>query len=100
MQLVALHFCLFVYRVNNAEVVLGAHNIRNDEATQQTIPSNEFIIHSGWNPSTLVNDIALIKLSVPAQLNRKYMYRVNYKIQQKRKKIHWKITTNSTVHRK
>ncbi|KAI7815317.1 Serine protease [Rhyzopertha dominica] len=62
--------------VNNAEVVLGAHNIRNDEATQQTIPSNEFIIHSGWNPSTLVNDIALIKLSVPAQLNQ-YVQTIN-----------------------
>jgi hypothetical protein len=41
---------------------LGAHNILQNEVTQVRITTTEKIVHTGWNPSTLVNDIALLKL--------------------------------------
>merc|ERR1712170_283209 len=43
------------------EVVAGAHNIRENEATQQRIPSFDFFTHPSWNSFTLSNDLALIQ---------------------------------------
>jgi len=44
------------------EVVMGAHNIRNQESTQVSMISRSFFTHESWNSFTLKNDIALIKL--------------------------------------
>ncbi|KAM6420952.1 trypsin-like [Pluvialis apricaria] len=52
------------------QVQLGKHNLELTESTQQFINSAKVIRHSGYNYFTLDNDIMLIKLAVPAQLNR------------------------------
>ncbi|KAM6420953.1 trypsin-like [Pluvialis apricaria] len=52
------------------QVQLGKHNLELTESTQQFINSARVIRHSGYNYFTLDNDIMLIKLAVPAQLNR------------------------------
>ncbi|NXI60883.1 TRY1 protein, partial [Chloroceryle aenea] len=52
------------------QVQLGKHNLAIPEATQQFINSAKVIRHSGYSASTLDNDIMLIKLATPAQINR------------------------------
>ncbi|XP_047486378.1 chymotrypsin BI-like [Penaeus chinensis] len=51
------------------EVVLGAHNIRENEASQVSIVSTDFFTHENWNSWLLTNDIALIKLPSPVSTN-------------------------------
>nr|XP_027212617.1 chymotrypsin BI-like [Penaeus vannamei] len=51
------------------EVVLGAHNIRQNEASQVSITSTDFFTHENWNSWLLTNDIALIKLPSPVEFN-------------------------------
>lgn len=60
-------FLLFCSRI---QVQLGKHNLAATESTQQFINSAKVIRHSGYSGSTLDNDIMLIKLATPAQLNR------------------------------
>nr|P00771.2 RecName: Full=Brachyurin; AltName: Full=Collagenolytic protease [Leptuca pugilator]1AZZ_A Chain A, COLLAGENASE [Leptuca pugilator]1AZZ_B Chain B, COLLAGENASE [Leptuca pugilator] len=50
------------------DVVLGAHNIREDEATQVTIQSTDFTVHENYNSFVISNDIAVIRLPVPVTL--------------------------------
>ncbi|XP_009326830.1 PREDICTED: trypsin I-P1-like [Pygoscelis adeliae] len=52
------------------QVQLGKHNLALSESTQQFISSAKVIRHSGYSSATLDNDIMLIKLAEPAQLNR------------------------------
>ncbi|XP_063599845.1 chymotrypsin BI-like [Penaeus indicus] len=51
------------------EVVLGAHNIRENEASQVSIVSTDFFTHENWNSWLLTNDIALIRLPSPVSTN-------------------------------
>ncbi|KAM6293346.1 trypsin I-P1-like [Porphyrio hochstetteri] len=52
------------------QVQLGKNNLAETESTQQLISSSKIIRHSGYSSYTLDNDIMLIKLATPAQLNR------------------------------
>ncbi|KGL99799.1 Trypsin, partial [Charadrius vociferus] len=52
------------------QVQLGKHNLELTESTEQFINSAKVIRHPGYSSMTLDNDIMLIKLDVPAQLNR------------------------------
>ncbi|XP_060524970.1 brachyurin-like [Cylas formicarius] len=59
-----------VYGSQTAKVILGAHNISQEETdTRQTIQSDELIVHENFSSSNVANDIGLIKLSAPAVLN-------------------------------
>ncbi|XP_050314731.1 brachyurin-like [Anthonomus grandis grandis] len=52
------------------QVILGAHNISDtSESSRQTQTSATFIVHPSWDSSTLTNDVALVKLTTPAELN-------------------------------
>ncbi|XP_061221474.1 trypsin I-P38-like [Neopsephotus bourkii] len=51
------------------QVHLGKHNLALKESTQQVIRAAKIIRHSDFNSDTLDNDIMLIKLATPAQLN-------------------------------
>ncbi|XP_061221410.1 trypsin I-P38-like [Neopsephotus bourkii] len=51
------------------QVHLGKHNLALKEPTQQVIRVSKIILHAGFNSNTLDNDIMLIKLATPAQLN-------------------------------
>ncbi|KAM9293351.1 LOW QUALITY PROTEIN: trypsin I-P1-like [Morus bassanus] len=52
------------------QVWLRKQNLALTESTQQLINSAKVIRHSGFSSTTLDNDIMLIKLAEPAQLNR------------------------------
>uniref|UniRef100_A0A8C5X2B9 Peptidase S1 domain-containing protein n=1 Tax=Malurus cyaneus samueli TaxID=2593467 RepID=A0A8C5X2B9_9PASS len=52
------------------QVQLGKHNLELSESTQQFINSAKIIRHPGYSAYTLDNDIMLIKLATPAQLNK------------------------------
>lgn len=66
--LTAAH-CFSVYPVTYMTVVLGAHNIQAREKTTQRLKISRVIQHR-FNPMTIQNDIALIKLRRPARLNK------------------------------
>ena len=46
-------------------LLFGAHDRTVAEPSQVTVVTREYAIHPTWNPSTLANDIALIKLPTP-----------------------------------
>ncbi|NXI37847.1 TRY1 protein, partial [Galbula dea] len=52
------------------QVQLGRTNLGITESTQQLISAAKIIRHPGYSASTLDNDIMLIKLATPAQLNK------------------------------
>ncbi|NWS50959.1 TRY1 protein, partial [Probosciger aterrimus] len=52
------------------QVQLGKHNLALTESKQQVIRAAKIIRHSGFKSKTLDNDIMLIKLATPAQLNQ------------------------------
>nr|XP_014345786.1 PREDICTED: trypsin-like [Latimeria chalumnae] len=51
------------------EIQLGEYNFNEHEGSEQNFKPTKIIRHPGFNPSTLDNDIMLIKLSQPASLN-------------------------------
>merc|ERR550519_268000 len=51
------------------DVVLGAHNIREEEPTQITVRSTDHFIHENYNSFTIQNDIAMIHLPSPVSLD-------------------------------
>lgn len=51
------------------EVILGAHNIKIQEKTQVHTIGGKIIIHELYNTTSFENDIALIKLPEPVELN-------------------------------
>jgi len=66
--LTAAH-CLAGERDTGIYVVAGEHNIRQTSGNEQTIRSQKLYNHPEYDDWTMVNDIALIKLSSPMQLN-------------------------------
>uniref|UniRef100_A0A8C3UVS9 Peptidase S1 domain-containing protein n=1 Tax=Catharus ustulatus TaxID=91951 RepID=A0A8C3UVS9_CATUS len=46
----------------NVTVILGAHNIRVQEQSQQRIRVRNFVVHPNYDPDGHVNDIALLKV--------------------------------------
>ena len=53
-------------------MILGAHKIREREETQQRFTvkkSDGVVVHPGWDAEKTENDIALVPLPQPAQLN-------------------------------
>nr|XP_027224890.1 chymotrypsin BI-like [Penaeus vannamei] len=51
------------------EVVMGAHNIREVEASQITVSSTDFFTHEDWDYSTLTHDLALVRLPYAVEFN-------------------------------
>lgn len=53
------------------EVILGAHNVFEDEPEQVrfVVTSGDVTIHERWNPFTVNNDVALIRLPEPITFN-------------------------------
>lgn len=53
------------------EVILGAHNIDEEEPEQQRFTSKNFIVHEGWDRPSLKDDISLVFLPEEAILTSK-----------------------------
>ncbi|GLG93532.1 Chymotrypsin [Gryllus bimaculatus] len=50
-------------------VILGAHNVQEEEAEQVRQVSTGIVVHPAWNSLLLQNDIALIRLPQPVTYN-------------------------------
>lgn len=57
----------------SSRALLGAHNIRQQEASQVSISVESFYAHEGYDDVQIVNDIAVLRLSDPAPLNGKLL---------------------------
>ncbi|XP_067420621.1 mast cell protease 1A-like [Emydura macquarii macquarii] len=51
-------------------VILGAHNIRREEDTQQKISVRRKFPHPRYNRTSIENDLMLLQLAKPAELNK------------------------------
>ena len=49
---------------------VGVHNRNQQESTAVEHRVRRVIVHSGWNPNTFDNDIALLELASPIQFNK------------------------------
>ncbi|XP_066137496.1 brachyurin-like [Euwallacea fornicatus] len=66
-QILTAASCL--YEAKNVSIILGAHNIEENEATQFKIDgATNFTIHGNYTPDTHANDIALINLDANVPL--------------------------------
>lgn len=54
---------------SSAVVILGAHNLNEEESTTVTLNSTTFIVHEDWDENLLKNDIALVRLPRNVTLN-------------------------------
>ncbi len=61
--------CVRGVTAGNVSVILGDHRRSVTEGTEQTRTIAQIIVHPEFNATTLNNDIALLRLSVPATLN-------------------------------
>ncbi|KAF2895635.1 hypothetical protein ILUMI_10545 [Ignelater luminosus] len=52
-----------VDKARSTEVIVGAHNIQEEEPTQQLIRSKAIRVHEDWDSFKVLNDIAIIFLS-------------------------------------
>jgi len=66
--LTAAH-CLNGESGNSLYVVAGEWNTRKTSGNEQVVRSSEVIEHRGYNPRTMDNDIGLIKLEQPMEMN-------------------------------
>ncbi len=53
----------------NITVFLGDHNVMVEESSEQVIQVVQVIVHADYDANTEANDIALLRLQTPAQLN-------------------------------
>lgn len=65
-----LILCYFYY-LSNDFVVAGEWNLATDEGTEQKVGVQQTIKNKDYNPNTLENDIALVKLVVGLYTNCK-----------------------------
>ncbi|KAF4805539.1 Duodenase-1 [Turdus rufiventris] len=61
---------VFPGRRVNITVILGAHNISDEEQSQQRIPVSDWVIHSNYSHAGKINDIVLLKLETEAEINK------------------------------
>jgi len=54
--------------LNTLRVVLGAHNINQEEKTKQTLEVKQIIRNTNYDRRRMMADIALIELKTPAML--------------------------------
>ncbi|NXB81848.1 MCT1A protease, partial [Donacobius atricapilla] len=71
----AAHCCswnvlVFPGRRLTITVILGAHNIRDRERSQQKVRVKRWVIHPKYCPADLKNDILLLKLKRKARINK------------------------------
>ena len=55
---------------SKARVILGAYDFAEEETGRVEISSQEITIHPSWSPSTLANDVALIKLTKSVEFSK------------------------------
>ena len=67
-----------VQDARSVQVILGAHDISQAETTQQNITSMDISSHPDFDPVTLQNDVAVIKLPLAAKLTSQYPIKKNY----------------------
>lgn len=51
------------------QIFLGSVSIQTDSSSQVEVATSEYILHPEYDPSTLANDLGLIKLRLPITFN-------------------------------
>ncbi|XP_060536477.1 chymotrypsin BII-like isoform X2 [Cylas formicarius] len=53
----------------NLTIVLGAHSLPSNPANTTHISTGDIVLHPNWTRSTLMNDIAIVRLPSPVELS-------------------------------
>ncbi|XP_071052600.1 chymotrypsin-like [Onthophagus taurus] len=62
-------YCLIIKTcASEIQVTLGAHKINEAEDTQVKITTDAYTMHSGWDATQIINDIAVIDLKQEIEL--------------------------------
>ena len=69
--LTAAHCCDGAFFI---EVVLGAHQIRENEDTQVRKLSKEFATHEDWDPNRITNDICWVHIPTVELSKAEFIY--------------------------
>lgn len=62
--------CVEIGNPNSFTVVAGEYSLVNDDGTEQQASASNILIHESYDPWTLANDIALIRLKYPLNLTQ------------------------------
>ncbi|XP_064589856.1 cathepsin G-like [Zonotrichia leucophrys gambelii] len=62
--------CVDIKGIENVTVILGAHNRKSREQSQQKIRVRQWVIHPQYCPDDFKNDIVLLKLKKNAVINK------------------------------
>ncbi|XP_076057352.1 trypsin-1-like [Oratosquilla oratoria] len=57
------------YNPQSFQIVAGEHNFEEDDGTEQVVEVVQLILHEDFDPESLVNDIALLRLGRPLRMN-------------------------------
>jgi hypothetical protein len=55
-------------------IQLGSNKLDGTDPNRVTLATATFVIHPGYNPDTLENDVGLIRLRLPIEFNRKFFH--------------------------
>jgi secreted trypsin-like serine protease len=58
-------------------IQLGSNSLTGDDPNRVTVATSDYILHPDFNPSTLENDVGLIKLRLPVELTN-YIDTIHY----------------------
>ena len=61
-------------------VRLGGHDLRQEDGNHLDVSVREVVIHPAWDPATLQNDIALVKMSTNVTFNEVREYRILHSV--------------------
>ena len=55
---------------------MGTHKLSGDDESILRLATEHYVLHPDYNPSTLANDIGLIKFRGPITFTRRELYHV------------------------
>ncbi|XP_003743912.2 transmembrane protease serine 9 [Galendromus occidentalis] len=93
--LTAAHCILDNVRLNDYYIVAGSQYVMEEEDTTQVRKPEKIIVHPGWDPEYVQNDIALIKLSQPLYLSARSVAPICLPKSSDNNKFHGKTCTAS-----
>ena len=56
-----------IFRATLFTIQIGSNKLTEDDTNRVIVATSEYVIHPEFNPTTLENDVGLIKLRIPVE---------------------------------